>query len=288
MRKAQHIVDVLLDNCGHCPEDEPDVQRYLDMVKAQPHLKRLTKEQLRRYLATRPPAQPEPPGEPHQIVPENLCVCGKCGKPFNWSALPEAQMGLVRCPVCNAKVDQEGSFFGESVEQDLISVSKKIKHCGDYGVLYYHPGKHEVHWTAGDSDGPPEYTHPDEIVKLLKLPGIKHVEIGDEWSPDEDEGWKRLNEAEEPLDPQDIRSEVDRLLPTKTYRLAGNSMIHAPGVIRMAQNEWQVGRKKQKQWAMGVIKAWQGLPEEVYLKILNGDCEIETQGDNAVVTVKQY
>lgn len=30
MRKAQHIVDVLLDHCGHCPEDEPDVQRYLD------------------------------------------------------------------------------------------------------------------------------------------------------------------------------------------------------------------------------------------------------------------
>ena len=79
-----------------------------------------------------------------------------------------------------------------SIESRLISAAKAIKHCGDYGCLYYHPDKHEVHWTAGDGDGPPEGTHPDEIVKLLKLPGIKHVEIGDEWSPDEAEGWKEL------------------------------------------------------------------------------------------------
>jgi len=31
-----------------------------------------------------------------------------------------------------------------------------------------------------------------------------------------------------------------------------------------------------------------GLPEEVYLAILNGKVEIETQGDDAVVTIKQY
>ena len=177
----------------------------------------------------------------------------------------------------------------EGIEQDLLAASKKIKHCGDYGCLYYHPGKHEVHWTAGDADGPPEGTSSDEIIKLLKLPGIKHVEIGDEWSPDEDEGWKRLNEAElPPEEPLDPRSEIDRLLPTKTYTLAGNSMIHAPGVIRMAQNEWRNGRKKQKAWAMGVIHAWEGLPEEVYLAILNDKVDIQTEGDNAVITVKQY
>jgi len=243
MSKATDIVNKLLET----DPDEAEVQRYLELVKAKPGLRRFSREELLRYLALRPPAQPEPPGEPHQIV-------------------------------------------RESVEQELVAASKKIKHCGDYGCLYYHPGKHEVHWTAGDSDGPPDYTHPDEIEKLLKLPGIKHVEVGDEWSPDEDEGWKRLNEAEElpPEDPLDARSEVDRLLPTKVYRLAGNSMIHAPGVIRMAQTEWRSRSKKQKTWALNLIKAWQGLPEDVYLKILNGQCQIEAEGDGAVVTIKQY
>lgn len=89
-------------------------------------------------------------------------------------------------------------------------------------------------------------------------------------------------------EPQDIRSEVDRLLPTKTYHLKGNSMIHAPGVIRMAQNEWRNGRKKQKAWALGVVHAWEGLPEEVYLAILNSKVQIDTEGDDAVVTVRAY
>lgn len=85
-----------------------------------------------------------------------------------------------------------GKTESKGIEQQLIGLAKGIKHCGDYGVLYYHPEKHEVHWTAADSDGPPEYTDTREIVKMLKLPGIVHVEIGDEWSPDEDDGWKRL------------------------------------------------------------------------------------------------
>lgn len=98
-----------------------------------------------------------------------------------------------------------------------------------------------------------------------------------------------VGEAElPPEDSLDPHSEVDRLLPTKTYHLKGNSMIHAPGIIRMAQNEWRNGRQKQKKWAMGVIHAWEGLPEEVYLALLNNKVDIETQGDDAVVTVKQY
>lgn len=172
----------------------------------------------------------------------------------------------------------------DPIEQKLRAAAKGIKHCGDYGALYYHPGKHEVHWTAADSDGPPDYTDTREIAKLLKLPGIKHVEIGDEWSP-KGEGWKRLNEDEEP---EDTRAEVDRLLPTKTYRLGGNSMIHAPGVIRMAQTEWRSRSKKQKTWALNLLKSWPGLPDEVYVKILNGECQIEADGDAAVITVKNY
>ena len=93
---------------------------------------------------------------------------------------------------------------------------------------------------------------------------------------------------DDPVEPEDVRSEVDRLLPTKTYRLGGNSMFHAPGVIHMAQNEWRVGRKKQKTWALNLVKIWPGLPDAVYLKILNGECQIEADGDAAVVTVKNY
>ncbi len=87
-------------------------------------------------------------------------------------------------------------MLGEStIEQQLMDLAKTFKHCGDYGTLYYHPGKHEVHWNAADSDGgggDEGFTPLDEIERKLKLPGIVHVEIGDEWSPDEDEGWKRL------------------------------------------------------------------------------------------------
>ncbi len=85
-----------------------------------------------------------------------------------------------------------GKTESADTEQQLIRRAKNIKHCGDYGMLYYHPEKREVHWTAADSDSPPDYTDTREIVKMLKLPGIVHVEIGDEWSPDEDDGWKRL------------------------------------------------------------------------------------------------
>ena len=81
----------------------------------------------------------------------------------------------------------------QDIEQQLIRAAKPIKHCGDYGTLYYNADKQEAHWTAADSDGPDNgYTDTQDIVKMLKLPGIKHVEVGDEWSPDEEDGWKRL------------------------------------------------------------------------------------------------
>lgn len=78
------------------------------------------------------------------------------------------------------------------IEQQLKAKAKTIRHCGDYGMLFYNPKTHEVHWTAGDADGEPDFTGTDEIKKMLHLPGIKHVEIGDEWSPSEEEGWQRL------------------------------------------------------------------------------------------------
>lgn len=46
--------------------------------------------------------------------------------------------------------------------------------------------------------------------------------------------------------------------------------------------------QKQKQWALDLVKSWPGLPDAVYLKILNGECQIEADGDTAVITVKLY
>jgi hypothetical protein len=132
---------------------DKEIQRYLSGVKARPGLKRYSTTQLVRFLRRRQPAQPEPPGEPHRVVPQ-----------------------------------QEG----QSIEQRLVKASKKITHCGDYGTLFYHPGKRAVHWNMADSDGSPDYTSSDEIRELLSLPGITYVELGDEWSPKEADGWKRL------------------------------------------------------------------------------------------------
>ena len=55
--KAKQIVNKLLEDCGEC-EGDFDVERYMAMVQAHPQLRRYTKEELRRYLAMRPPAQP--------------------------------------------------------------------------------------------------------------------------------------------------------------------------------------------------------------------------------------
>jgi hypothetical protein len=51
---------------------EAEVQRYVDALPAKSQLRRYSREQLRQYLAQRPPAEPEPPSEPHQIVREAL------------------------------------------------------------------------------------------------------------------------------------------------------------------------------------------------------------------------
>ncbi len=145
---------------------DADVQRYLEMVKRHPQLRRYSKEQLRQYLATRPPEEPGPPSEPHQIVREAI------------------------------------------------------------------------------GDVPP--------------------------------------------DPEPSSAEVQRLLPTKTYTLRGSSMLHVPGIIRMAQTEWRSRSKKQKEWAMNLLKVWEGLPEEACLAILNGKAQIEANGNDAIVTIKAY
>jgi len=84
------------------------------------------------------------------------------------------------------------ALLESNLEDRLMAVARKIKHCGDYGCLFYHPGLKTVHWTAADSDGSPDFTDLDEIKKMLKLPGVEEVVIGDEWSPGKEKGYQRL------------------------------------------------------------------------------------------------
>lgn len=104
-----------------------------------------------------------------------------------------------------------------------------------------------------------------------------------------DLGGKPIKENEElPAEP-DPRSEMDRLLPTTQSRLRGSSMIHAPGIINLAQMRWRERSKAAKKNGMDIIKMWQGLPEERYLRILNNDrITIETDGDDAIITFRDY
>lgn len=83
-------------------------------------------------------------------------------------------------------------------------------------------------------------------------------------------------------------SDVNRLLPTKTVRFRGNSMLNATGLVQSAQNEWRGRSKKQKKWALDLIKAWPGLDDAAYLAILNGKCTVTADGDDAVIVIREY
>lgn len=84
----------------------------------------------------------------------------------------------------------------EPIEKKLKEYAAGIKHCGDYGYLYWHPEDKKAHWTAGDADGPPEYDDPNDIeAGLRKIDGVADAQIGDEGGPARDpeaEGWVQL------------------------------------------------------------------------------------------------
>lgn len=82
-------------------------------------------------------------------------------------------------------------------------------------------------------------------------------------------------------DELDPKSEVERLLPETRIRLRGSSMLGVPGIIDYARCRWQERSKKAKQNALDIIHAWEGLPEDYYLRILNNDrVTVEPDGDN--------
>lgn len=99
----------------------------------------------------------------------------------------------------------------DHIEHQLIKAARKIRHCGDYGLLFFNPRTHQVHWTGGDGDGPPKYTSMDEVKRILKVPGVTRVIIGDEWSPDEEEGWTKLEYRQGQDNPHSVN--IDDLEP---------------------------------------------------------------------------
>jgi hypothetical protein len=89
----------------------------------------------------------------------------------------------------------------EDISKKLVKAAAKIRHCGDYGHIYYHPKQQLVWWVGGDSDGDvlDGYTDFKDIKKMLKLPGIRSVKIEAECSPEEDSGWKDLGRCGQEL-----------------------------------------------------------------------------------------
>lgn len=77
----------------------------------------------------------------------------------------------------------------------LQRAAQDIRHCGDYGDLYWHPKTQTAHWTMADSDGDGKEFHNSAQIKeiLGKVKGVKKLQIGDEWSPKTEEGWQRLD-----------------------------------------------------------------------------------------------
>lgn len=67
------------------------------------------------------------------------------------------------------------------------------------------------------------------------------------------------------------------------YTLKGNDMLHAPGLIAFAQRAFRSG---QQETARRIVESWPGLPSDVVERIVrNKEVQIETSGDDAVVTL---
>ena len=88
-------------------------------------------------------------------------------------------------------------YIGQKTQSFLVHTAKKIKHSGDYGKLFWNQEEKKVHWTAADGDGyDPRDQNPltslKEIKRMFKaIPGVKDVEVGDEWSPKGDK-WQKV------------------------------------------------------------------------------------------------
>lgn len=89
--------------------------------------------------------------------------------------------------------------LSDPVVKKIIEYVKTIKHIGDYGTCWWNPITRSVHWTAADSDGSDGSGGPDDLTSLEEIEntlsnidGVNHVEIGDEWSPSQEDGFFKI------------------------------------------------------------------------------------------------
>jgi len=119
----------------------------------------------------------------------------------------------------------------QDIRQALVDAAKPIKHCGDYGELFYHPEKREVWVTMGDGDGDTEqgYTDLDDIKTMLKLPGIRKVSVEAESDPNEDNGWEDLGRIGARYDPEE---EFQKANETVTLKASNLTVCYYPTMTR--------------------------------------------------------
>ena len=82
----------------------------------------------------------------------------------------------------------------ESIKSALKQAGKNIRHCGDYSHIYFNAKNKQVFWCGGDADGEVLDGRTDlkEVKRLLKVPGVRSVQIEAECSPGEEDGWEDL------------------------------------------------------------------------------------------------
>ena len=82
--------------------------------------------------------------------------------------------------------EQVASVSQVPLKPALIAAARSIKHCGDYGYLYYHLGTHHVWLALGDGDGGGDNgtTEVEECERLLSIPGVSQVTVEAEHDPD--------------------------------------------------------------------------------------------------------
>jgi len=93
--------------------------------------------------------------------------------------------------------------------EQLKANARQIKHCGDYGILHVNHDNGKVCWTAGDADCNDEYTSEEEISNLLKVPGVTEVEIADEYYPNKEDGYEKVDfEKKEEAPKQKLKEDM--------------------------------------------------------------------------------
>lgn len=120
-------------------------------------------------------------------------------------ALPKDKKGIKE----RVKSDENfGTLLKRVIEEDdnrevikrLQRAAKTINHCGDYGLLYWNPESKKAFWNKGDADVVENgFTSNDDIMKILKVQGVKEAEVESECDPPKDRGWIKIFAKDKPV-----------------------------------------------------------------------------------------